>query len=566
MAAHLHIMERLVAQFESNPLAVRKSLIDSWSSNTQRFLEAAVPILCRNEESPGQKYLVSFLLQNGNLAEKLSDVDQFTKEEAASIARLAVRVDPSLDMKLAVKIANTGAADKHQSQRLLEILEAISNPSNLLPLLASVIRHPDAKVRSKAALLMGKGNRNPAWVEQQLREPDSRVRANAVESLWGTSSPEAVSAFEMAIQDNTARVVANAALGLYLAHQTSSIEILSGATTNPEHGFRASFAWAMGRTQDPRFLAPLSRLVRDPDARTRSNALRSIARIRNYQQTLEKLPPLSVPIAATTLLPSGQRQLSVAIRQAGRSQPITLPPLSFVIDEDGTQVLHYEVDHVTKADSFPLGLVLPSSAELPPDLHASLLAACQLGLTLKSASAPWSAAAYTNLDDPEVTPPTPVFQTLPAFFDESLQTAFRKPNYGFLPALGALASSAPKGDRTIVVIGSTHPECAGIVFYRNASQQKWIDSLIETKTTVHAIVPKACPPMMRLALADFVSATGGAFYSIDSAEALLNQLSTLLASVHPNYKLRYTPASPSATSVKLLVHSPLGLGTHTASL
>jgi len=58
------------------------------------------------------------------------------------------------------------------------------NPSIILPLIVRLTDHPDAKVRSKAALLVGRGKPELGWVRSQLAQQDARVRANAVEALW----------------------------------------------------------------------------------------------------------------------------------------------------------------------------------------------------------------------------------------------------------------------------------------------------------------------------------------------------------------------------------------------
>lgn len=49
----------------------------------------------------------------------------------------------------------------------------------------------------------------------RLGESDPRVRANAIESLWGVDSPEARTLLSFATNDANNRVVGNALLGLY---------------------------------------------------------------------------------------------------------------------------------------------------------------------------------------------------------------------------------------------------------------------------------------------------------------------------------------------------------------
>ena len=58
----------------------------------------------------------------------------------------------------------------------------------------------------KVARMAGRLLRNLRWLEMRLSDPDPRVRANAVESLWGVNSPEARSLFLTAARDPHHRV------------------------------------------------------------------------------------------------------------------------------------------------------------------------------------------------------------------------------------------------------------------------------------------------------------------------------------------------------------------------
>jgi len=50
---------------------------------------------------------------------------------------------------------------------------------------------PTQRIRSKVALVIGRVSHNGKWAESRLADPDARVRANAVESMWDVDTAEA---------------------------------------------------------------------------------------------------------------------------------------------------------------------------------------------------------------------------------------------------------------------------------------------------------------------------------------------------------------------------------------
>src|SRR5947209_7440411 len=100
--------------------------------------------------------------------------------------------------------------------RTLDALVASGDLSKLLPVIAPLINHPDPQIRSKAVLIMGSASRNMELMERALEEQNDRVRANAVESMWGISSAYAAALLRRSANDANNRVAANAAVGLHL--------------------------------------------------------------------------------------------------------------------------------------------------------------------------------------------------------------------------------------------------------------------------------------------------------------------------------------------------------------
>src|SRR5262249_28314127 len=138
------------------------------------------------------------------------------REQATQLARTAVRIDPMADAKLVRSIAcGFGARHPAEAGRLLDILGEVVPLSRLLPSLMTLLRHRDSYLRSKAVLMVGKANRSARWAEELLTDPDPRIRANAVESLWDSDSEGVIELLRSTASDWNNRVAGNALLGLY---------------------------------------------------------------------------------------------------------------------------------------------------------------------------------------------------------------------------------------------------------------------------------------------------------------------------------------------------------------
>lgn len=154
-----------------------------------------------------------------------------------------------------------------------ELLEPISK-------IVQLFRDPDPRVRSRAALLAGRYAAHRSFVEKRLNDHDARVRANAVESLWGLKHDFACETLARALWDSSHRVRANAGVGLHIAKDPNAREVLARESKHAASAARKAAAWAMGRTGDSQFRAILDELERDPDEGVRRAAQRAIAALK----------------------------------------------------------------------------------------------------------------------------------------------------------------------------------------------------------------------------------------------------------------------------------------------
>jgi len=529
-------LDRLVADFETSPHKMRHAIRDCWTSSSQQFLEWAVPLVASPEDSQGTLFLLSFLLQNEPLASRLGDPDLCTSEEAILIARKACRIDHTFDRQLAQLLAANPQWTAAQIMRFLTVLESVCSPTILLPLLNRMSLHPDEKVRSKSALLIGRGKRNTDWALDQLTGPDARVRANAVEALWGMDGAGPVEVFFTATHDSDPRVAVNGAIGLYAARLTQSVDLLLALAGHPDHGMRRSACWGMGRTLDPRFLSVLTPLIRDPDPAVRSWALRAYGLIRSRLKALRQIPVMLYPSQAE-ILPNGVRRFTLALRQQGGCAVPPLHPLSFALEEDNRIVTRYEIESVNEETAGATGLILPVSTELNPLVEAPLRLALRRALAEKPSSESWATVCYSH-GSAVGTKLRPLVQTSPEQLERGFEIAEKSHFSGVLPAIEAAVAALPSHQRSIVVIGNENPESTSIVFHRNARLQSFVNSLKNQRIAVHALLLPQCTPLFLEMMKALTVETGGALRHT-SPQDLEQHLVAMLAAAQPQYSIRY---------------------------
>ena len=135
------------------------------------------------------------------------------------------------------------------------------------------------RIRSRLARAAGKYLDYKAFVQKRLEDPDPRVRANVVESVWKIDSDAARKILRAAAGDRHPRVRSNALFGLYLSGDPTASDTLLKQAKHPRPDFRISAAWAMGETNDNRFCDALEALREDPDVSVRERAGASLAKI-----------------------------------------------------------------------------------------------------------------------------------------------------------------------------------------------------------------------------------------------------------------------------------------------
>jgi hypothetical protein len=190
----------------------------------------------------------------------------------------------SLDATLAGLLpdsSETSPEKDHEAEWILTVLDRHSEGRRILPFVVDLMHHPSARVRSKAALLIGKRIRSFAWARRHVSDRDARCRANVVEAVWGVDLPGAKEFFESALRDTNNRVVGNAIYGLYALRDGSAIPRVVELAASDDERLQITAIWLMGKIRDPAFEPVLTKMHRQGNERIQRAALRALLGMRS---------------------------------------------------------------------------------------------------------------------------------------------------------------------------------------------------------------------------------------------------------------------------------------------
>lgn len=277
-ANYLHLLRAFAFDPARHLPAVRLLLNEA----RQTLLPVAADFLLSTPRSVATDTLVHVMLAQGSLTGLLIDPGAASTGRALALVHVAYAADPSLDLRLAQALTHLdphSAEGRCQARRILFLLDALPPNPRTLPVLVRLLRSDDSALRSKAVKLIGAGKRNIQVLQAYVHDADPRVRANALESLWGEDTPKLRAFFHYARLDPSPRVAVNAVIGLYLLQDRDAPFLLEQMAQSPDSRFQASAAWAMGRCRDPAFVTTLRQLLESPHPVVRRSALRSLVAI-----------------------------------------------------------------------------------------------------------------------------------------------------------------------------------------------------------------------------------------------------------------------------------------------
>jgi hypothetical protein len=333
--------------------------------DAEGFYRDSLAVLSGADDSRGMHYLMSLLVTHDLLLRILCD-PTLDRAQVIRVARAAMRVDSMADVKIVRRLADeleTGnaALSIPDAVRLLDILNEVSTGARLLPAMVRIFRHPDPYLRSKAVLFVGRANRSGRWASDRQSDTDPRIRANAIEGLWGVESSAAREMLQAAAQDSNNRVAGNALLGLYQLGDTGSIISVLQMAENASAVFRATAAWVMGQTGDPRFKDALAGMLTDANAMVRRRVLTALKALKNNnsENMTWIVAGRSVPGEPQKLL----RRITMAVASVRQQPAAPLVATNFILTEDGKPVTDYTLTERSLGDSVSTIFIFPKMKE-----------------------------------------------------------------------------------------------------------------------------------------------------------------------------------------------------------
>jgi HEAT repeat protein len=275
--------------YTEDPEGAAQSLRALFENDQTQFVRASAALRTEGD-NPGFQSLIKLLAQSSGVLRQLCDPELLDKDSSIYLVQQIAGIEPELDSRLVKLLPGRGSdnsdpANALTSERVLELLGAISVSNRVVPMLAHLIQHPNARLRAKVSLLIARWTRNVRMAEDRLEESDARVRANAIEALWGDKTSRATSVLWRAVNDVDNRVVGNALFGLYELRDQKIIPYILKMAAHQKPKFRATAAWTMGQTHDPQFLPALEALTHDLYAAVRKSASRAMGQIRKAEDT-----------------------------------------------------------------------------------------------------------------------------------------------------------------------------------------------------------------------------------------------------------------------------------------
>lgn len=385
----------LVSNFELRPLENGRKMRELLEQNRAEFPIAAARIFGHAASRRGCRYLVTILWIQDLLTPLFANL-AIPQELCSLMASTAAQVDPKFQVRLSAfferVVLDADDPPPEVATRILEILNAAMDPASIAPLLRRILLHPNARVRSKATLLIGRGHTGIGALEKLVLDEDPRVRANAVEALWSNPDPRAHSVFLEALKDTNNRVIGNAILGLYLSGSTTAIAATVELASRQSALFRGTAAWIMGRTADPRFLGVLGRLLGESTGQLRKIVFHSLqsSRAAALARTQGKL----VPTVLGSFEDSALFHLQLAVTEESRGENQSLPATAFILSV-GSEPINEFSCKVEKSQRSFVAFVLPGFGEgsLSEEEARSIIASL---LDSKAEDESWSILLYSS--------------------------------------------------------------------------------------------------------------------------------------------------------------------------
>lgn len=545
-------LERLAEMFTSRPMPTRAAMAQMFQSRRAEFIQEAITLIRAGKNGQGHRYILTHLTETGAFLEILVDRTLLTQEEAVDLMKISMRLEPQFDIRLMRWLVDSTHKDfvgklGPQAEALLDILTQSSPGNRLLPVAVQLLRSQAGHVRSKAALLVAQRNQR---VDLALADSDARVRANAIEALWGQRTPGSRRALLSALEDENNRVVGNAILGLFKIGELSVVPRLLEMVHHPAPLFRATAAWVIGQTMDRAFLPRLRELVSDPEDTVASAARAALERFESAEQSeaVEQHHVSMLRILRVTENGTARKQLSALSHLP--KPPIELPP-TVRLHCNGQPALDVQMRY-NSLGALALGLLVPDG--WAQDVHDGVRYllnhkndADRIGILSYQPGRPVPISQNGKLATPRV-----VYSLVPSVPSRSRAEA----GPGMLPGIQALLN-APTGlaAQANLVLFATEAES-----FRVQGAHDFLMMIAhkadQTGAFLHAIAAADLPDQVCETLRAVCGETGGYFLKCTAENNYAANAELLLQILREGIEVSYRDVTPTQDSaLELQIYS-----------
>jgi hypothetical protein len=345
-------VQSLVQEFDQDPFSVSRALRDLRDANPEAFEWAAFRSLAELSDSSGTRHLINLVQEDEILLRRVTNPHLLALPEAVRLIGTLRRSDPQTEVKLVRMITKDAEPVSDEiTERVLDLIDAVTDSPKLVPVLMHLFKSAPNRIRARLAMTIGRHHRNREWVEERMRDEDSRVRANMVEVFWGEKSAEALDIFRAALQDDNPRVKGNAIVGLHRAGDLESLAALATLAASSNSADRVTAAWVMGTLRDPRFQKVLAQYVKDPDPQVRRRTFPALCEIKRHQESLKgrtsctlRFVKLHRAAPAATAPDKGLIHILFEVKETGSQKAVRhIKPLDLLVSQNGTPVFDYQL-------------------------------------------------------------------------------------------------------------------------------------------------------------------------------------------------------------------------------
>jgi hypothetical protein len=562
----------LVRNFDRDQADATAKLRDWLAADPDGFYRSAIQVLRTEADSRGRRCIVGLLVGGKMLEDALCDAE-LRLGEAVQVARLAIEIDPQLEIWLARRLAESVAEGQQpavlaNAVRLMSVLAEVSDGKRILPSLARLLHSANPYLRSKAVLMIARGNRSTNWVQNRMLDSDPRNRANAVEALWEVEGYAVRDLLLSAARDGNNRVAGNALLGLYRLGECSALMEAVSMGSHASSSFRLTAAWLMGEMGDERLRAPLAQLMRDPAPSVRLRAFKALGRMKaalaqaaSEQANLPDPCRVSGLFAGTDFDPQkAVRKLYVSVTTPDGKEHIKVLPTQFYLREDGSPVLNYRVAQRPAPEAMSVVFVLPRAGTTSESPWVAAVLNC---LNWKRTSDLWAYLAWTTQSEEDG-------GVLGQKMDEAL--AFSASLQVLATALTAPPARDECSDLWHTMYRALRPEtkvgrgrrhvlvfCPDAV--SGAGGEVLANALSSPLASVQVISAAPNPRLEALC-----HRTRTSLVRVESAEAAAAAIEQAYLGLLARYEITYKTVSSAARQLEIQVRSPAGRGALTLAI